>query len=216
MVSYLCRICEKTIEDDKESSILCDFCNSWIHPKCNQLNFLDFQRISGSNSDPWLYFKRISETFPFGNLNNQNFHSFIHNNPEMNGSSVGKYTNGNTILTLNPPPNLRLLFNQFNELTAEANKKNPENFINCRNLDIDEIQKMKIEPNSLSLFHINCCSLNKNFEDLEYLLKATNKAFDVIAISESRILKDTNLFKILIYITTLLNLLQLNLMQVEP
>ena len=76
---------------------------------------------------------------------------------------------------------------------------------------------MKIEPNSLSLFHINSCSLNKNFEDLEYLLQATNKTFDIIAISESRILKDTNLSKnINIYITALLNLLQLNLRQMEP
>ena len=54
---------------------------------------------------------------------------------------------------------------------------------------------MKIEPNSVSLFHINSCSLNKNFEDLEYLLKATNKTFDAIAISISIILKDTNLSK---------------------
>ena len=143
-----------------------------IHP------YIDFQQFSGNNSDPWLCFKCTSETFPFGNLNNQNFHLFIHSNPEMNGSSVGKYTNDNSILTLNPPPNLKLLFSQFNELTAELNKKNPENFINCRNLDIDEIHKVKIEPNSLSLFHINCCSLNKNFEDLEYLLKATNKTFE--------------------------------------
>ena len=135
----------------------------------------------------------------------------------MNELSVGKYSNGNITSKLSPPPSLKLLFNQFNELTAEPNKKNPENFINCRNLDIDEIQKMKIEPNSLSLFHINSCPLNKNFEELEYLLKATNKTFDIIAISESRILKDTNLSKnINIYITTLLNLLQLNLMQVEP
>ena len=54
---------------------------------------------------------------------------------------------------------------------------------------------MKIKPNPLSLFHINSCSLNRNFEDLEYLLKATNKTFDVIAINESRILKITNLSK---------------------
>ena len=195
MVSYLCGICERPIDDDKESSILRDFCNSWIHPKCNHLNFLDFQRISGNNSDPRLCFKCTSETFPFGNVINQNFHSFIHNNPEMNESSVGKYTNDKSISTLNPPPNYTLLFNQFNELTAESNKKNPENFINCRNLDIDEIQKMKIEPNSISLFHINSCSLNKNFEDLEYLLKATNKTFDIITISETRILRDTNLSK---------------------
>ena len=84
---------------------------------------------------------------------------------------MGKYTNGNNILTFNSPPNLKLLFNQFNELTAESNKQNPENCINCRNLYIDEIQKMKIEPNSLPLFHINSCSSNENFKTLNIYLK---------------------------------------------
>ena len=112
--------------------------------------------------------------------------SFIHNNSELNESYVGKYTNDNCILTFNPPPNLKL--------TAESNKKNPEHFINCGNLDIDEIQKMKIKPNSLSLFHLNSCSLNIYLKN-KSLFKATNKTFDVIAISESRILKDTNLSK---------------------
>ena len=87
----------------------------------------------------------------------------------MNESSVGKYANGNSMLTLNPPPNPKLLLNQFNELTAESNK-NPEHFINSRNLDIDEIQKMKVEPNPLSLFHLNSFSLNKNFEDLALII----------------------------------------------
>ena len=46
----------------------------------------------------------------------------------------------------------------------------------------------KLNPNqTLSLFHLNACSLNKNFDDLEYLIKTTNQTFDVIAISESRI-----------------------------
>ena len=54
---------------------------------------------------------------------------------------------------------------------------------------------MKIEPNSQSLFHINSCSSNKNFEDLEHLLKATNKTFDVIAIYQLRILKDLHFSK---------------------
>ena len=51
----------------------------------------------------------------------------------------------------------------------------------------------QIEQNSLSSFHIN--SPNKNFEDLQYLLKVTNITFDIIAFSESRILKDTNVSK---------------------
>ena len=102
-----------------------------------------------------------------------------------------------SILTLNPPPNFKLLFRQFSDLTVESNKTNRENFIKCENLDIDEIQKMKVEPNSLSLFHINFCSFNKNLEDLEHLLKATNKTFDVIAISESSIIKDSERFKLI-------------------
>ena len=53
---------------------------------------------------------------------------------------------------------------------------------------------MKIKPNSLSLFHLNSCSLNIYLKN-KSLFKATNKTFDVIAISESRILKDTNLSK---------------------
>ena len=88
--------------------------------------------------------------------------------------SVGKYSNDNSTLTLNLPINLKLLFNQFNELTAESNK-NLENFINCKNLDIYEIQQMKIDPNLLSVFQINSCSLNKHFENLNIYLKVLIK-----------------------------------------
>ena len=56
---------------------------------------------------------------------------------------------------------------------------------------------MKIANNksSLSLFHINTCPLSEIFEDLEYLLKTTNTSFDIIAISEPRILKNANIVK---------------------
>ena len=55
--------------------------------------------------------------------------------------------------------------------------------------------KIPNKKNSLSLFHINACSLSKNFDDLEYLLKTTNTNFDIIAISETRILKNTKIVK---------------------
>ena len=56
---------------------------------------------------------------------------------------------------------------------------------------------MKI-PNEkifLSSLHINACSLSKNFDDLEYLLKTTNTNFDIIAILKTRILKNTKIVK---------------------
>ena len=46
---------------------------------------------------------------------------------------------------------------------------------------------------SLSLFHINACSLNKTFDDLQHLLSCTKTKFDIIAISETRITKQVSL-----------------------
>ena len=43
---------------------------------------------------------------------------------------------------------------------------------------------------SLSLFHLNTCSLSKKYEDLKYLFDFINFNFDVITISEKRITKN--------------------------
>ena len=45
----------------------------------------------------------------------------------------------------------------------------------------------------LSLLDINACSLNKSFDDLQYLLSCTKKFFDVIALSETRITRNLSL-----------------------
>ena len=46
---------------------------------------------------------------------------------------------------------------------------------------------------SLSLLHINACSLNKNFDDFQHLLSCTKTKFDIMAISETRITKQVSL-----------------------
>ena len=45
----------------------------------------------------------------------------------------------------------------------------------------------------LSLFYINACSLNKNFDDRQHLLSSTNKNFDIITISQTGITKKVSL-----------------------
>ena len=67
--------------------------------------------------------------------------------------------------------------------------------MNSNYYDIDQFQTLKRhEKNkSLSLFHINACSLSKNFDDLEHLLKCTNKVFDIVAVSQTRITRNTSL-----------------------
>ena len=77
--------------------------------------------------------------------------------------------------------------------------KDPKNVVRCKYHDLEEIQSMKI-PNKNScpsLFHINTFYLNIFFffENLEYLIKSTSINFDIIAISETKILKNTNIVK---------------------
>ena len=120
--------------------------------------------------------------FPFGNLNNQKFLGFVNNNNDNNNESK----NSNSSLILKPPPDLALLFNQFNNAIPE-NNSDVENVIQSKYYDFDELQQLKIlnKEKSLSFFHINPCSLNKNFEELQNLQQSTNTQFDVIAITET-------------------------------
>ena len=92
-------------------------------------------------------------------------------------------------LVLKPPPSLSSFFNQFNNIPQTHDHKDPENVVRCKFYDLKEVQSMKIpnEDSCLSAFDINTCSLQ--------LIKSTNINFDIIAISETRILKDTNIVK---------------------
>ena len=62
-------------------------------------------------------------------------------------------------------------------------------------LQIEEMRNIKIPLKNklLSLFHINACSLNKNFDELQHLLNCTERNFDIVAISETRTTKQVSL-----------------------
>ena len=95
----------------------------------------------------------------------------------------------------NPSSDLSLLFSQFSNFSPE-HKTGPENVVIYNYYDIDQLQILKFpekKNKSLSPFHVTACSLNKTFNDLQHLLKFTNKIFGIIAVSETRIMKKTSL-----------------------
>ena len=53
-----------------------------------------------------------------------------------------------------------------------------------------KILKTYDDNKSLSHFYSNTCFLSKNFDDFQLLIQSANIDFDVIAISESRIIKN--------------------------
>ena len=78
------------------------------------------------------------------------------------------------------------LFNQFNDFSSDQ-KQNYDNIKNYKYYNIDEVQFLTKLNHilSLSLFHINACFLEHEFE---LLLDST--CFDVIARTETRIIKN--------------------------
>ena len=69
--------------------------------------------------------------------------------------------------SLQPSPNLALLVNQFNNATPEKSNDS-EKISSSKYYDIEEMHNIEIPHKNklLSLFHINACSLNKNFDEL--------------------------------------------------
>ena len=77
---------------------------------------------------------------------------------------------------MKPSSNLELLVNQFNNATP-GNGNDPEKIASTKYYDADEMHNIerphKNKP--LSLFHINACSISKNFDDLQHLVSCTKK-----------------------------------------
>ena len=192
---FPCKICAKNIHD-KDKAVQCDLCELWIHIKCNNLNYLDYRYLQNCD-ESWYCIDCCSTIFPFNSLSSKKtFLTCCTNTDSSITHTLWKdlENDHNSSLSLKPYSKLELLVNEFNNATLE-NDNDPEKIASSKYYDIDEMHNIEIphKNKSLSLFHLNACSLNKNFDDLQYLLSCTRKTFDIIAISETRIIKNISL-----------------------
>ena len=93
-------------------------------------------------------------------------------------------------LLLKASSNLELLVNQFNNTFPEISN-GPEKISSSNYREIEKMHNIEkpLKNKSLSLFNINTCSLNKNFNNLQHLLICTKKKFDLKTKSQTRITK---------------------------
>ena len=82
--------------------------------------------------------------------------------------------------------------NQLNDFTDDE-KENELKMPNCKYREIDYFQKLSknFKRKTLSCLHMNICSPTKNFDDFNILLNDLNFNFDILAITDSRIKKDS-------------------------
>ena len=83
--------------------------------------------------------------------------------------------------------------NQLNNFTDDK-KENELNLPNCKCRDADYFKNLTkdFKRKALSFFHMNVCSLTKYFDDFNILLSDLNVSFDILAITETRIKKDSS------------------------
>ena len=136
------------------NSIKCNLCLTKVHLKCNYLNYVNSQYIKFSNKI-WHCYNCSKDLFPFTTVkNNFKLYSLLSDRFYCNSDS------NESCLTLKPSKNLSHLFNESNSFSSDINNA-PGNVINSNYYDIDQLQLLKkiTDKSSLSLFHLNTCSL---------------------------------------------------------
>ena len=165
MENYPCSICNKSVKND---AIFCNLCELWVHPKCNYLDKNDFSKLSESNeAETWFCFKCNCIIFPFNSAK------------EDNNSST-------TSAAATPNSSIDAEF-RF----SVSNNENSD--LNCKFYDKASFNKMISESlisdkSSTSFFHLNINSLSLHIDDLVTFLSSLNHSFDIIGLSETRIL----------------------------
>ena len=93
----------------------------------------------------------------------------------------------------NPTDALVNLINQLNNFT-DNKQENKLNLPDCKYRDTDYFKNLTkdFKRKALSFFHMNVCSLTKHFDDFNILLSDLNVSFDILAITETRIKKDSS------------------------
>ena len=169
MDCYLCSVSKKSVLN-KHKATCCDHCNQWVHIKCNNLSDLNYNLLKSKNEN-WYCILCTPKILPFCQINEKM--SILRGN-------------------LNEPADALVnLMNQLINFTDDE-KENELNLPNCKYRYPHYFKSLTkdFKRKALSFFHMNVCSLTKNFGDFNILLSELTVSFDILASTESRIKKD--------------------------
>ena len=170
-----CGICYKRVNCNHKA-IQCDNCNCWIHIKCNYVTPAQYENMIDSN-ESWICKNCYPNTFACTTLDNEEFKLFFQ----------GK--NLEIDLLQNHKPN------DIADTTFYKNMNNLEMDraddieINCEYYTLSDLNSKPFKQSQFSVAHLNIASMNGHFDKLSNLLNLINLKFDIVGISETKILK---------------------------
>ena len=181
MLIDTCSVCSKVVRNNQHG-ILCDCCYHWVHAKCMLIPNKEYRNLS-NNVDAWFCTPCIKELFAFNNIDDENmFHSAINGN-----DSTLTCANNMRFEPITVSENRFLINNEDldpeNNLYTNTDIMLPDSSYTTT-LELSNIMKSS-NPQTLSILHVNCRSLNNSLNNLVVLLDQLRSVIPFIAVSET-------------------------------
>ena len=183
---FICPICTQKWRTGQKS-IQCTSCSGWVHHNnknnCSGLTNTEFTTHCNDSGKPWECDKCSSKSditlpLPSTNLEDDSQNELSDDINLFNSLQVKNF------------------IAQCDSIQKSMNLDDDDEIfstqVNSKYYDINQLNSLKLDlPSTFGLFHVNIASLNKHIDDLRFILSQLEFNFDIIGISEHKILKDT-------------------------
>ena len=193
MIANPCGICHGAVAFNHRA-IVCDICQKWIHIGCNRLDNNDYKHYQDDINIDEKFFclNCVAENIPFSILNNNEFSVSV---------KKGIINSDETDTNFVPSDFQRHIFDKLNsDINNNAFDLDTENdnfdddvipAINCKYYSTSDFSAAQFDANkSFSILHYNIHSIERHIEEFRIILQLIDFKFDIICISESKILED--------------------------
>ena len=173
-----CGKCSKNVSK-RYKAIKCSNCGYWHHIKCDNVATQTYDKLvklRDNELEKYVHFCKIckEENLPFQKLSDEEFITSIIKDVPYNEDLN---------LRINPPEGIQRLFTDFSSHSEDEAAP-----IDCNYYDATTRIPNSNSTNH-SIFHLNIASLGRYKDELVAALSLLSVSFDIIAVSESRILK---------------------------
>ena len=146
--------------------------------KCNKIDTNAYNKMK--DNEDIICLKCMEGNIPFHTLTDNQFFATASKGVD----NEVDYSN----LSVLPPENIRSFFKELNEYNG-SNIIDENSPLNCKYYDLNMFPVSKMKKDCFSLFHLNIVSLSRNKDELETLLKMLGADFDIIGLTETKIIK---------------------------
>ena len=190
-----CSYCDKIVKDNARA-LECDVCHRWIHMICNKLDQKGYDYHTTHPNAPFTCLSCLEKYIPFSSLDNNQFNlcvrlgvNFITN--EFNINYAPRIRDQKLFIEVN-----KSMYNSIHNISNDLDDDEDDDVeinMNCKYYGTDDFIKAKFkEEKTFSVIHLNIHSIERHIEEFRIILQMLDFKFDIICISESKILKNRN------------------------